>query len=327
VRVFARVILAGTLVLGPTTASMAQPASAPVDVPAWLFPRTAGAHGAALDSVTLRHVPRSRATFTDARLADVFDVADWHPESHPAMPDIVAHGRKPAVYACAYCHLPDGSGRPENAMLAGLPINYIEQQVADMKSGARRGAWPGPFLAVDLMRKVADNATDSEVAAAARYFSRLRARRRSRVVEATTIPRPVPSVGLYMPSADGTVELLGQRLVEMPDDPSRHERRDPWASYVAYVPLGSIARGRVLSTAGSPPSTPACESCHGPGLRGVGLVPPLAGRSPTYLLRQLLALQTGARSTPAAAPMRSVAETLTLDDMIGAAAYAGSRNP
>jgi hypothetical protein len=30
-------------------------------------------------------------------------------------------------------------------------------------------------------------------------------------------------------------------------------------------------------------------------LQGVGLIPPLAGRLPTYILRQLLAFKTGAR--------------------------------
>jgi cytochrome c553 len=113
----------------------------------------------------------------------------------------------------------------------------------------------------------------------------------------------------------------------MTTDPSRHERRDARVDYVAYVPPGSIARGMRLATIGAPPDVPPCESCHGPGLRGVALVPPLAGRSPSYMLRQLLAFQTGARSTPASAPMRAVAAKLELDDMIAAAAYAGSRQP
>jgi cytochrome c553 len=59
----------------------------------------------------------------------------------------------------------------------------------------------------------------------------------------------------------------------------------------------------------------------------VGLVPPLAGRSPSYLLRQLVAFHTGARATAATAPMNEVAARLTLEDMVAAAAYAGSRKP
>jgi cytochrome c553 len=73
--------------------------------------------------------------------------------------------------------------------------------------------------------------------------------------------------------------------------------------------------------------TPACASCHGPDLRGVGLIPPIAGRFPVYLVRQLLAFKSGTRSTPAGAPMRLVAATLDLDDMISAAAYAATQAP
>jgi len=59
----------------------------------------------------------------------------------------------------------------------------------------------------------------------------------------------------------------------------------------------------------------------------LGLVPPLAGRSPSYLLRQLVAFHTGARATPVTAPMNEVASKLSLEDMVSAAAYAGSRRP
>lgn len=301
----------------------------PFVVPSWAFPSPAPATGRppVLDSVTLLHVPRSRAAFTAVQVRDLFAVVDWHPETHPAMPHVVAHGRKPAVIACGFCHLPNGAGRPENATLAGLPVAYILQQVADMKSGARRSAWRGPYLPSDLMRTIAGNVTDAELAQAARYFSRLRVRQRSRVIETTNIPRPSPSVGLYVPAPGHSMEALGHRLIEMPVDPSRHELRDSGVGYVTYVPPGSIARGRALATMGIRSGVKPCTSCHGPQLRGVGLVPPLAGRAPSYLLRQLLAFKTGTRSTPVSAPMRDVAATLGIDDMIAAAAYAGSRKP
>ena len=86
---------------------------------------------------------------TRTQALDSFNVPDWHPEEHPAMPDVVEHGRKPSVRGCGYCHLPNGLGRPENASLAGLPAAYIEQQVAGFqarrqeklrtKNGASRG--------------------------------------------------------------------------------------------------------------------------------------------------------------------------------------------
>lgn len=143
---------------------------APFEVPSWAFPSPAPTPPAAIDSVLQLHVPRSLATYTAAQVRDRLAVPDWHPEGHPRMPSVVAIGRKPGLYACAFCHLADGAGRPENAMLAGLPAAYIVQQVADIKSSARRSACLGPYLPSDAMRTVADSATPAEVAAAARYL-------------------------------------------------------------------------------------------------------------------------------------------------------------
>lgn len=56
------------------------------------------------------------------------------------MPEIVAHGRKPEVRACALCHYPNGKGRPENAGVAGLPNAYFVQTMKDFKNGARKNA-------------------------------------------------------------------------------------------------------------------------------------------------------------------------------------------
>jgi cytochrome c553 len=306
------------------------------EVPAWSYPYPPGrpAPGAAVkeparaaDSVTLFHVPNSTAGFTEAQVESLFGVADWHPDAHPAMPDIVMHGRRPTVMACGYCHLADGAGRPENAMLAGLPAGYIEQQIKDMRSHARKAAWPGPYGPSDYMRAIADSATDTEIADAAQYYSQLSPRLRSRIVETTTIPKPVPRVGLYFPAAGGGTEPLGKRLITMPSDTLRHDLRDPGFLYVTYVPPGSIARGKALATTWREDGAAPCTSCHGEELHGVGPIPPTAGRFPAYILRQLLAFKTGARSTPASLPMNDVASKLSLDDMIAVAAYEGSLNP
>jgi len=102
------------------------------------------------------------------------------------------------------------------------------------------------------------------------------------------------------------------------------QRTDPdGLLYIAYVPMGSIARGRTLARA----PTTGCVACHGGGLQGVGLIPSLAGRSPTYILRQLLAFKTGARASAAGEPMKAVVAHLQLNNMIDVAAYAGSLQP
>ena len=301
--------------------------AAPAAPPEWAMPRGPGTPPPSDSAAPLR-IPGSSVAFTYLRTRDRFDVPDWFPASHPAMPPVVARGRPPAVMACAYCHLADGGGRPENAALAGLPAEYVEHQVAAMRDGTRGSAWPARGTPWANMKLIADSVTPAEVAEAARYFAALRARQpRSRVVEAATIPRVRPAGGLYFFVPDGGTEPLGGRLVEVASDAQRHELHDPRLEYVAYVPPGSVARGRALARRGAAGPATACTCCHGAQLRGVGLVPPIAGRSPSYLLRQLVGFAAGARATPADSAMRAVAAALTLDDMIAAAAYAGSRDP
>jgi len=307
----------------------APPGEADFVVPAWAYPTTSPAvavAGTTDDTVPL-HVPDSQATYTRAQLKDLFATPDWHPDDHAAMPGIVAHGRKPDVYACAYCHLPDGSGRPENAPVAGLPAAYIVQQVRDMASHRRRSAWNGSYLPSDLMNKLAGNATEAEIATAATYFSTLRMPRKVDVVETNRVPAMSAAGWLYVPIADAGDEPLGERLVEVARDQERHELRDSANGSIAYVPPGSVARGRIIVTTGANGRAVPCASCHGTDLRGVGLIPPIAGRSPTYILRQLLAFRSGARSAPAGLPMQQLVAHVELNDMVAIAAYLGTLPP
>src|SRR5450631_3529200 len=133
-------------------------------------------------------VPHSTVTFLPGQLSDLYSAPDWHPTDHLVMPDVVAHGRKPGVQACGYCHLPDGTGRPENASLAGLPATYIERQVRDFRSGARRTAVPGR-LPPKLMADLAALVTEAEIITAAAYFSNLKPQYRIKVIETRTVPR------------------------------------------------------------------------------------------------------------------------------------------
>ena len=300
-------------------------------VPAWLYPSTpASAPNAppvVFDSVKPVHLPRVRVAFAESQLHSLFFAPDWDPAAHPVMPAVVARGRQPTVYACAYCHMPDGTGRPENVPLAGLAASYMVQQVADMKSHARTMAYTGSaWVPFDNMRRVAENATVEEVREAAEYFSHLAPRQRTRIAEVRMIPVVKPVTGIYA-LAGGGMEPLNGRLIEVPLDIERHDHRDPYLGYVAYVPVGSVARGRAVSTKPMNDAKQVCGSCHGPALRGAGLIPPLAGRSPGYLVRQLLAFRSGARASPTSAAMRVVANALSLDDMIAVAAYAATIKP
>jgi cytochrome c553 len=304
-------------------------AAARTAVPAWLFPFNPAATAALVppDSVTPIRLPGSDATFTAAQLKDLYSAPDWHPESHTAMPPVVAHGRAPEVYACGYCHSPSGQGRPENAALAGLPAAYIVQQVADFKSGARRSAWPAPYPPADFMISIAAHANAAEVAAAADYFSKQKLQVRVAVIERAQVPRAHVVGWIYVADPGGASEPIGMRLLEFAPNAARHEQRDDRLRYVAYVPPGSIAHGKLIAQSGAAGLTAPCIACHGDQLHGVGLVPPLAGRSPTYLLRQLLGFQSGARAGATAISMQVIVARLTIGDMVDLAAYLASLPP
>lgn len=273
-----------------------------------------------------RHVPNSDAAFTVAQTQDLFSAPDWHPSDHPAMPEIVAHGRKPDVYACAYCHLPNGQGRPENASLAGLPAGYIVRQMADFKSGVRKTSEPRHLPAVNMI-VVETKATDPEVRSAAQYFSKLPRKPWIRVVETGTVPKTHVSGWMLVPSTPAATEPIGQRIIETPENLERTELRDDTSGFVAYVPPGSIEKGKTLATTGGAGKTAPCAKCHGPGLRGGGDGPPLAGRSPSYIVRQLYDIRSGARHGVLLQQMQRPVKKLELDDMIALAAYVASLRP
>jgi cytochrome c553 len=317
---------AATLTLVASNVAAAQGAST-FTVPAWAFPNIAPELVAKppFDSVAPIRVPNSSQTFTLAQVKNQFGPPDWHPSSHPKAPDIVTLGRRPAVWACGYCHLIDGQGRSENATLAGLPVDYFTQQMVDIRSGDRQSALKG-WGPSQNMTTVAKAISDEEIAIAAKYFASLRAKPRYAVVERARVPRTDEAGGLYAAKTDGTTEPLGNRIIELTIDLRRHEMRDAAETFIAYVPPGSVARGRRIATSTTTPAT-SCVACHGPSLRGVGAVPPLAGRSPLYILRQLVGFRTGTRFGSTSELMLPVVEKLDIDDMIAVAAYAGSLKP
>ena len=296
--------------------------------PPWAYtvnpPPTPGAKPAQPDPAP-QQVPGSTASLTVAQTRDAFNPPDWQPAAHPPMPESVAHGRRPEMRACGFCHLVNGQGRPENASLAGLPAAYIVQQMADFKSGDRKSAEPkmGP---PNAMIQDAKAATDDEIRTAAAYFASFPFRKWIRVVEAADVPKTRIAGSMHVPAGDGS-ESLGARIIEMPEDLRRTELRDAASGFVAYVPKGSVARGEALVMTGGAGKSVACGTCHGPDLKGLGPVPPLAGRSPSYTVRQLFDLQQGVRKGPWSALMTTAVEKLTIDDMIAIAAYTASREP
>ncbi len=274
----------------------------------------------------LQHVPGSAAAFTLRQINDGFNPPDWHPDGHPPMPEVVAHGRKPEVLACGYCHMPNGQGRPENSSLAGLPEAYIIKQMTDFKSGQRTTSNPD-FLPATAMDTHESKANKKEVESAAKYFSGLTPKPWIRVVETATVPKTHVAGWMLVPMAGAGAESIGHRIIETPVNVKLTEMRDDASPFIAYVPPGSIEKGKQLAITGGAGKTMACDICHGPDLTGSGDVPSIAGRSPSYIVRQLHDIQSGARSGPDVMMMRPVVGRLTLDDMVSLAAYLASLHP
>jgi cytochrome c553 len=242
------------------------------------------------------------------------------------MPEVVARGRKPDVRACGSCHRAEGTGGPENSSLAALPVAYFAQQMADFKSGARKFSGP-PRIAVVLMIASAKAITDAEVQTAAEYFAALKPKRVIKVVESDTVPKTYIARLFLAKQAAGGTEPLRRRIIEIPDDIEQFELRDTHSQFTAYVPPGSIAMGEALAKTGGNGTTSPCAICHGPDLKGVGPIPGIAGRSPTYIVRQLFDFKHGARTGASSALMKPTVERLSEGDMISLAAYVASLSP
>jgi cytochrome c553 len=281
---------------------------------------------------TVKHLQGSTQSFTVKQLRDSANVFDWFPNTHPPMPTIVAHRRSPGanpwIGSCGWCHYPTGYGRPENAGIAGLPEGYILEQLADFKAGARRTGDPGKRNTATMAGNAA-GLTDEEAHAAAKYFSSIKMPKWIKVIETDTVPKNRNVGGFFFAALPGNeTEPIGDRILEMPVDLEATEvYRDPRAGWIAYVPTGSIKRGEDLVVRGGAGKTIACAACHGEGLKGNGNFPPLAGRSPSYLARQLYDIQQYTRNGPGTQLMRPVVQNLSQEDILAITAYLVSLEP
>jgi len=266
---------------------------------------------------------------------------DWFPEDHPnPMPAIISSG--PAALgktgrACGSCHLSDGSGRPENASPAGLPAGYIVRQLTDFKNDLRHSS-DARKANTNTMTMLAKAMTEDEMKQAAAYFSSVKWRPHVRVVETNLVPNTKIQGELFIPTGEEGGEPIGNRIIEVPTDVDENQvLRSSRGTWIAYVPVGSIKKGKDLVLNGGMKivngqivqgKTTACGTCHGMDLLGVAPdVPPLAGRSPSYLARQIFDIQQGVRngSNSNVTLMKMVVDKLTAEDIVNITAYLASR--
>jgi cytochrome c553 len=280
-----------------------------------------GAAPPAAPDTSVKHLSGSTGAFTRAQISDGFGPADWYPGDHPTMPDIVAHGKKPDVRACSLCHYPNGKGRAENAGVAGLPVAYFIQQMNDFRNGNRKSAEPRKAN-TNAMITIAKGMTDDEIKAAAEYFGAMKWTPWIKVVETATVPKTRIAGGLFLTLEPAEKEPLGQRIIEVPENTEATEvLRDPRSGFFAYAPTGSIKKGEALA------KTKQCATCHAADLKGLGPVPGIAGRSPSYLVRQMYDMQQGARKGLWTDLMKPVVANLSEEDLLALAAYTASQKP
>jgi cytochrome c553 len=277
---------------------------------------------------TMHKLTGSNQSFTLAQVRGQCP-ADWFPGDHPPMPNIVNCGRADAmIVACSLCHYPNGKGRPENSAVSGLPESYFIQTMLDFKNDLRKTA-DSRKANTARMAGFAKAMTDEEIKAAAKYFGAMKWTPWIRVVETDTVPKTRIAGGMYLAleGAAAGKEPIGQRIIEVPEKTEETEvLRNPHSGFIAYVPNGSIKRGQALVTNGGNRTT-QCAVCHGADLEGMGPVPGIAGRSPSYMVRQLYDMQQGFRKGEWTSLMKPVVEKLTAQDMIDIAAYTASRTP
>jgi cytochrome c553 len=288
-----------------------------------------------------RHVPGSSRALSMLDLrTNLSNTIDWFPEEHPPMPDVVRHGPASlgsAKGACGGCHLANGRGRPENAQPGGLPAAYFIRQIRDFRLGFRRSAdWRKPNTY--MMIALASAMSDQEIHQTAEYFA---ANQWTgpwvRVVESERVPKTRIALNLFIATERERTEPIAGRIIEVPEDEEQAEiNHNAHSGFVAYVPPGSISRGEHLVTTGGARiiggevvsrKTLACTSCHGPDLMGIDDVPPLAGRSPSYMARQIYDFQQGTRNGAMSALMKPVVARLTEEDIVAITAYVASRPP
>jgi len=148
-------------------------------------------------------------------------------------------------------------------------------------------------------------------------------------------PKTRIAANLFIATEQARTEPIAGRIIEVPENEEQSELyRNPHSGFVAYVPVGSIKRGADLVTTGGmrivgnkivQGKTTPCGTCHGPDLMGVADVPAIAGRSPSYIVRQLWDIRQGARKGASAQLMKLVVANLTEEDMTNIAAYVASR--
>ena len=318
-------LFVGMLALTAASFAQQQPApgtptalpSPPPREPAWAFPVIQAQLPP--EAPGPKQIEGSTKSYTPGQIDDLLNPPDWFPEAHKPAPSIVQKGHGGAL-ACGACHLMSGFGHPESADLTGFTADYFIQQMADFKAGVRKD--------YARMNGIAKELSDQEIREAAEWFAALPRGKWVRVVEAAMVPKTFVGQGRmrFVDPKQTGMEPIGSRIIMLPEDQEKARLRDPRSGFVAYVPPGSLSKGRALANGGGG-KTVACNICHGDGLKGLANVPRLAGNHPIYIARQLHLFKEGDRTGPDSALMKKPVMNLTDADILNLSAYIASLPP
>ena len=318
------VVILGASIVAQQQAAPTPAAPIPAGLPDWAYtpPPPAGSppppSALPADDTVAVSIPGTTKTFTRGQLRAQKETMDWYPEDrHGTIPDIARFGKQ-GVRQCTLCHLPDGSGRPENAPISTYHPTYFMQQMQDFRDGLRKSADP---------RKANTNVMIGFAKATTReggYGGR------AMLCAASPAPHQSGRVedrakGAAQGRMHGCPGERGRRMVPIPAGGSSRSRTTicrprpaTRACWTAYVPPGTLNRGKQVA------AKYQCATCHGADLGGIGPVPALAGRSPSYTMRQIFDMKTGARRGPWAELMKSIVTSMSVQDMMAVSAFAAS---
>jgi cytochrome c553 len=308
----------------PTAKEIAAKMPAPPAAFAWAYPiQPPGVKMDPPDSIHTAEGADPSIKLTMRQVGDPFGPPDWYPKEHAPMPQIVAHGQRPHVFACILCHLPNGNGHPESASVSGLTVPYIIEQMHAFRDGDRQN------IRAPNMTEMAYAISEKDLAEAARYFAAIPKSQQKwiRVVETARAPANHPGAGgaRFVDKGAATMPVAPDMIYEVAES-DQVELRNDHVGFVDYVPMGSLAKGRIVAM-GNRGQMRSCGSCHGDDYRGHEDAPRLAGRSAYYLIRQLADMKSGNRKGAALGRMKEIIGKLSDADILNVAAYMASRDP
>ncbi|MEJ1971285.1 MAG: hypothetical protein WDM96_01810 [Lacunisphaera sp.] len=213
-------------------------------------------------------LPGTDLKFTRAEITALFAPADFlsRRSPHTAGHRFPRQGNRSCGPARA-ATTPTARAGPKTPASPGLPVDYFIEQLQAFRAGERATSdhrKPNTRMMVDYATAM----TDDEIRAAAEYYGAMKWTPWIRVVEATRVPKTTLSAGMYLQAPEGGDEPLGDRIIEVPENPDAVEiTRSPRVGFIAYVPVGSVKRGESLVVTGDG-KTLACAACHGADLQG-----------------------------------------------------------